>query len=60
MAKLVPAWDKRTGKPVPDPVNGGQLHVPEKWFRNNTFPHLAKSQQEAAKAPAKTDSKKGA
>jgi len=60
MAKMVPAWDKRTGKAVPDPVNGGQLRVPEKWFRNGTFPRLAKSQQEAAAAVATKTKSAGA
>lgn len=34
MTKLVPAWDKRTGKRLPNPV-------PESWLRKNTFPRLA-------------------
>ena len=43
MVKLVPAWDKRTGRKLPN-------DVPERWLRKGTFPHLADSQQAAATA----------
>lgn len=43
MAKMVPAWDKRTGQQVPN-------KVPKKWLDNNTFRNLTASPQGAASA----------
>ena len=54
MAKMVPAWDKRTGRQLPNPV-------PKKWLDNKTFPNLVGTQQAAAAAtPKPTSEKKGA
>lgn len=58
MAKMVPAWDKRTGKPVPDPINGGQKQVPEAWLRKGTFRNL--TGKAPAKPPTGGKSEKGA
>ncbi|MGC0144940.1 hypothetical protein [Pseudactinotalea sp. Z1732] len=43
MAKMVPAWDKRTGQPLPN-------KVPKKWLDNNVFPNLTGTQQGATNA----------
>lgn len=56
MAKFVPAWDKTTGKQLPNPV-------PKQWLDNGTFPNLAATAQaagSAAKATADKTEKKGA
>lgn len=54
MAKMVPAWDKRTGRKLPN-------EVPKSWLDKGIFPNLAGSPQGAASAArATTEQKKGA
>ena len=48
MGKFVPAWDKRTGRKLPN-------DVPERWLRKGTFPNLVASPQAAAKTTPKKE-----
>lgn len=54
MRNPVPAWDKRTGKQVLDPVDGGPKMVPKRWLDRGTFPNLAASAQGSANSARST------
>jgi len=43
MAKMVKAWNKRTGEPLPNPV-------PQSWLDKGLFPNLAASASAASRA----------